>query len=169
MPQEPPRTRIILAALDLLRGSGLAGAGINQVVNESAAPIGSLYHYFPEGKYELVASALVEAERSVGESLTAIFSRPVSIRQKVRALFAVTGDHLKDSKFSKGCPVGAVTLDLDEKSEMLRSVCGRVFDSWSVHIAAGLGEVPEPERRSVAQWILATLEGRLFLQERMAI
>ena len=81
----------------------------------------------------------------------------------MRALFAVTGDHLKDSKYSRGCPVGAVTLDLDEDSEPLRGVCRKTFGSWVDNIAAGLHEVPKDERRPVAQWILATLEGALIL------
>lgn len=154
---------MVLAALDLLRGSGLSGAGINQVVDASQAPIGSLYHYFPDGKHELISAALAHAEGSVGQTLTTIFCKPVAIRQKIRALFSTTGKHLQASRFAKGCPVGAVTLDLDEKSEALRSVCRRVFDTWAGCIATGLYEVPITKRRSVALWILATLEGALVL------
>lgn len=154
---------MVLAALDLLRGSGLSGAGINQVVEAGRAPIGSLYHYFPRGKHELVEAALAEAERTVGRSFQAIFSGPRPIGEKVRALFRTTGSHLASARFAKGCPVGAVTLDLDHKSDALRSVCRRVFDIWAGVIAAGLEEVPATKRRSVAEWILATLEGALIL------
>jgi len=154
---------MVLAALDLLRGSGLSGAGINQVVESGRAPIGSLYHYFPRGKHALVEAALAEAERTVGRNFQAIFSGPLSIGEKVRMLFRATGSHLASARFAKGCPVGAVTLDLDHKSEALRSVCRRVFDTWAGIIAAGLDEVPAIKRRSVAEWILATLEGALIL------
>lgn len=154
---------MVLAALDLLRGSGLSGAGINQVVAAGRAPIGSLYHYFPGGKHELVEAALAEAEQSVGRSFQAIFSGPLPIGKKIRALFRATGDHLAAARFAKGCPVGAVTLDLDQKSAALRSVCRRVFHTWAGMIAAGLQEVPTTKRRFVAEWILATLEGALIL------
>jgi len=154
---------MVLAALDLLRGSGLSGAGINQVVEAGQAPIGSLYHYFPRGKHELVKAALTEAEQVVARSFQEIFSGPLPIGEKVRALFATTGRHLAETRFTKGCPVGAVTLDLDHKSEALRSVCRRVFDTWAGAIAAGLEEVPATKRHSVAAWILATLEGALIL------
>ena len=63
------KDRMVLATLELLRQSGLAGAGINNVVDASGAPKGSVYHYFPGGKRDLVASALVEAERRVGDGL----------------------------------------------------------------------------------------------------
>jgi AcrR family transcriptional regulator len=41
---------MVLATLDLLRRSGLSGAGINHVVAASRAPKGSVYHYFPRGR-----------------------------------------------------------------------------------------------------------------------
>ena len=154
---------MVSATLDLLRAGGLSSAGIHPVIAASKAPIGSLYHYFPGGKHELVAAALAEAEQAVGESFAAVFAGAAPIDEKVRVLFAVTGDHLKDSKYSRGCPVGAVTLDLNEDSEPLRGVCRKVFGSWVDEIAAGLHEVPKDERRPVAQWILATLEGALIL------
>jgi len=160
---ETPKGKMISAALDLLRRSGLAGAGINQIVDASQAPKGSVYHYFPGGKHELIATALSEAERSLGEGFTNIFGQSIPIGQKVRTLFSKTGARLEASEFTEGCPVGAVTLDLDADCSVLRPVCQRVFDTWVGCIAAGLAEVPEAERRPVAHLILATLEGALIL------
>ena len=170
MPREPlladastPKAKMILATLDLLRQSGLAGAGINHVVDASRAPKGSVYHYFPRGKHELVATALREAERTVGDGFTRVFGQSIPLGQKVRTLFTSTGATLDSNAFTKGCPVAAVTLDLTEDSEELRGVCQGVFDTWLKTIAAGLGEVGEAERRAVAQLILVTLEGALIL------
>jgi len=36
----------------------MAGTGIKDVVAHSGAPIGSLYHYFPQGKTQLVSESL---------------------------------------------------------------------------------------------------------------
>jgi TetR/AcrR family transcriptional regulator, lmrAB and yxaGH operons repressor len=52
------RQRMIEAAIDLMRGSGLSGAGINEIVRASGAPKGSVYHHFPAGKQQIVAEAL---------------------------------------------------------------------------------------------------------------
>jgi len=46
------------AAIRLLRTSGLSGAGINEIVRESGAPKGSVYHHFPDGKTQIAAEAL---------------------------------------------------------------------------------------------------------------
>lgn len=154
---------MIVAALDLLRNSGLAGAGLNQIVSASKAPKGSIYHFFPDGKYQLVAEALAQAERAVGDAMREIFARRMSTSQKVKVLFAETGDHLSESGYKRGCPIAAVTLDLDEASEELRSHCSRIFHTWVGAIADGLAEVPSKDRLQVAELILSTLEGALIL------
>ena len=161
--ETPPRTKLVVATLDLLRRAGLSGAGINQVVDASQAPKGSLYHYFPGGKQQLVIEALREAERTVGGNFSRIFGATARVAEKVRTLFAKTAAGLDANEYAKGCPVAAVTLDLDRRSEALREVCAAVFDHWTAVIADGLADVPRTERRVVAQLILATLEGGLVL------
>jgi TetR/AcrR family transcriptional repressor of lmrAB and yxaGH operons len=153
----------VVAALDLLRRGGLSEAGINQVVDASRAPKGSVYHYFPGGKQQLVIEALREAERTVGESFSTVFGVKARVADKVRTLFSRTAAGLEANEFAKGCPVAAVTLDLARESEALRAVCHEVFDRWLDAIAGGLDDVPRTERRGVAQLILATLEGGLVL------
>ena len=159
----PPRTKLVLATLDLLRQSGLSGAGINQVVEASRAPKGSLYHYFPGGKQQLVTEALREAERTVGGGFGQVFGATASVGDKVRRLFSRTAESLEANGFGKGCPVAAVTLDLDRESRSLGAVCDEVLQRWVEVISQGLDDLPPGERRAVAQLILATLEGGLIL------
>jgi TetR/AcrR family transcriptional repressor of lmrAB and yxaGH operons len=157
------KAKIIAATLDLLRAAGLAGAGINNIVAVSGAPKGSVYHFFPGGKHELVAAALRQAEGVVGDAFRTIFSGDAALPQKVLALFKITADRIEATGFAKGCPVAAVTLDIDDASEDLRAISDAVFTTWRQIIASGLSEVPAAERNNVAQLILATLEGALIL------
>jgi TetR/AcrR family transcriptional repressor of lmrAB and yxaGH operons len=162
------KAKLILGTLDLLRGSGLSGAGINSIVEASGAPKGSVYHFFPAGKHALVAAALREAEQVVGEGFRTIFSQAVPVSQKVRTLFHTTAGRIQASAFMKGCPVAAVTLDIDSASADLRTVCEAVFRTWRDIIASGLNEVPASERHDVAQLVLAALEGALILARAQA-
>ncbi len=159
----PPRMKLIVATLDLLRRSGLSGAGINQVVDASQAPKGSVYHYFPGGKEQLVTEALHEADRIIGRNLERTFQAPAPLGRKVHRLFTETAAWLEANKFMKGCPVAAVTLDLDENTRALRETCESILDRFVNLIAAGLENVPSRERRAVAQLIFATFEGGLVL------
>jgi TetR/AcrR family transcriptional repressor of lmrAB and yxaGH operons len=168
MEQPESKTRIIRATLDLLSQSGLSGVAINQVVAASSAPKGSLYHFFPGGKFELATVALEEAEQIEGQWFRGIFEQRGSIAGKVEFLFADAAKNFEASGFAKGCPVAAVTLDIDRDSERMRPICQKIFMTWQDIIAAGLHEVPEAERRETAELILATLEGALMLSRTEA-
>lgn len=133
------------------------------MIDASQAPKGSVYHYFPGGKRQLVIEALREAERTVGEHFANVFHGTARVAGKVRTLFTKTAAAFEANEFAKGCPIAAVTLDLDRESQALREVCREVFDRWVEVIAQGLDDVPQEERRSVALLILATLEGGLIL------
>jgi TetR/AcrR family transcriptional repressor of lmrAB and yxaGH operons len=162
------KAKMILATLDLLRSSGLSGAGLNSVVAASGAPKGSLYHFFPGGKHELVAAALRQAEVAIGDGFKAIFSGTMPLPHKVRSLFETTAERTAATGFTKGCPVAAVTLDLDDASEDLRPISDAVFAAWRQIIGSGLNEIPLGERDRVAQLILAALEGALILARAQA-
>src|SRR3954468_13661151 len=57
-PPKPPRERMILAAAKLFRTHGVTGAGMREIVERAQAPRGSLQHYFPGGKDQLVMEAI---------------------------------------------------------------------------------------------------------------
>jgi TetR/AcrR family transcriptional regulator, lmrAB and yxaGH operons repressor len=166
--QTDSKAKMVVATLDLLRGSGLSGAGINNIVAASGAPKGSVYHFFPGGKHELVAAALREAEQTIGDGFRRIFGQRSSISEKVRSLFEGTAERLAASNFLKGCPIAAVTLDIGSSSEDLRAICSSVFENWRKIIASGLDDVPPSRRSDVAQLILVSFEGALVLSRAHA-
>jgi TetR/AcrR family transcriptional repressor of lmrAB and yxaGH operons len=157
------KTRIIRATLDLLGQSGLSGLTIKQIAAASATSKRSVEHLFPGGKLELANVAIEEAEQGIGQWFREVFHQRKSIAGKVGALFADAANNVEASGFTKGCPVAAVTLDIDRDSEKLRAVCHAVFTIWQEIIAAGLSEIPKARRREIAELILATLEGALIL------
>src|SRR5580658_11099613 len=55
----PPRERMVRSAARLIRRKGVSGTGMREIVVEADAPRGSLQHYFPGGKEQIVAEALV--------------------------------------------------------------------------------------------------------------
>ena len=158
-----PRQRMVVAALDLLRESGLSGAGINSVIAASGAPKGSLYHYFPRGKAELVTTALRYAERDLVAGLRTAFAGDATVGAKIRAFFRAKAAGMRAKGFTQGCPVAAVTVDLDPAAAGVARVCAGIFDACRDAVAEGLHEVPARERRIVADTILATLEGAMIL------
>jgi AcrR family transcriptional regulator len=52
------RQPIVNAAVTLFRRQGYSATGLNDIVDESGAPKGSLYHYFPAGKASIAVAAV---------------------------------------------------------------------------------------------------------------
>ena len=63
------RDPIIDAAVTLFRRQGYAGTGLNEIVEMSGAPKGSLYYYFPDGKASIAVAAVEEAGKRAAATL----------------------------------------------------------------------------------------------------
>jgi TetR/AcrR family transcriptional repressor of lmrAB and yxaGH operons len=157
------KDKMTRAAIKLLRRSGLSGAGINQVIAESGAPKGSLYYYFPRGKSDLVEAALQSFGAAVRENFASVVSRNGSAQAKLQRLFESAAGRLQENRFSEGCAVAAVVLDLDEESTGFARTCREIFHGWQQAIAAGLTELDAKDRDRFAQFVIAALEGALIL------
>ncbi len=49
----PSRERIVAGAADMISRRGLSATSIREMAKHAKAPLGSTYHYFPEGKQQL--------------------------------------------------------------------------------------------------------------------
>ena len=63
------RTKLIDTAHRLLRSQGLRETGLNEIIQESGSPRGSIYHHFPGGKEQLFIEALQDAGEKVAENI----------------------------------------------------------------------------------------------------
>jgi AcrR family transcriptional regulator len=163
----PPRERMVRSAAQLIRRKGVSGTGMREIVTEADAPRGSLQHYFPGGKEELVSDALLwmgdVAARRTKRCLSELKSRTPS------ALLASIVDtwrrDLTNEEFSAGCPLVAAAADTAATSERLRQVLGRAFDGWLEPLSESLVDLGVPIDRSdnLAMVIIAALEGAIIL------
>jgi AcrR family transcriptional regulator len=158
-----PRDRLLRATEDMLREAGMSGTGIKDVVARSGAPIGSLYHYFPDGKTQLVAESLRIHADKVARLLERFFDGKRPPAAALRALFDTAADGFDRGGGNKGCAIGAVTLDLLPTDAEVRAVCREAFDDWAARIAAQLSFPDERSRRSLAVMVVAALEGAFVL------
>lgn len=113
MPPAPKhKDRIIDAAIRLFRQKGYSASGLNDIVADSAAPKGSVYHYFPEGKASIAAAAVETAGQRVVATLEEIASDQTSTGDILKAHAELLGTWLKQSDFRDGCPITTVLLEL---------------------------------------------------------
>jgi TetR/AcrR family transcriptional regulator, lmrAB and yxaGH operons repressor len=162
-----PRDRMVEAAVTGLRASGLAGAGVNQVIALSGAPKGSLYHYFPGGKLQLAREALERFGELRRQDIETVMNADGPVDQKIKRLFKRTAKAMDAEGFRLGCAVGGAVLDLDEDSADLAPVCTAMFDSWIGTVAAALQPLSPSRRRALARFVMTALQGAM-VQARAA-
>jgi AcrR family transcriptional regulator len=162
-----PRDRMVLSAAQLIRRQGVSGTGMRDVVAHAEAPRGSLQHYFPGGKEQLVNEAIEwsgrYAARQVGRYAEAL-DQPTP-----GGLFAAMAGQWREeftsSGFAAGCPLVAAAADTAAVSDGLRASVSRAFDGWQQPVAAALEDMGVPAARSasLAMLMISTLEGAIVL------
>src|ERR1700678_3271480 len=162
-----PRERMVRSAAQLIRRKGVAGTGLREIVTEADAPRGSLQHYFPGGKEEIVGDALLwmgdVAARRIRRSLSELESTTPSAL--LASIVETWRRDLSREKFSAGCPLVAAAADTAGTSQQLRQVLRRAFDGWLEPLSEALVELGVPSERSdnLAVVIIAALEGAIIL------
>ncbi len=161
-----PRDRMVRSATVLLARDGLRATGLRDVADHATAPRGSLRHYFPRGKDQLVDEAMtwmgavVHAElRSAGAGTT---GGPAAVGVLDRFV-DLWRDALTASDVAAGCSIAAVVHDSDDPALLARAE--DVFESWRRPFRdALLADGATPARADVlATATLAALEGAVVL------
>ncbi|MDT4912918.1 MAG: hypothetical protein QOC66_2046 [Pseudonocardiales bacterium] len=162
-----PRERIVFSAAQLIRRDGVTATGMRDVVEHAEAPRGSLQHYFPGGKEQLVNEAVDWAGRYASGRIgryVAGMRRPSPGRLFV-AMVAQWADDLAANDFQRGCPVAAATVDCADSVESTRLAAAAAFTSWRSPIAGALRDMGVPARKtaSVATLMVSALEGAILI------
>lgn len=153
------RERMIEATIALMRGSGLSGAGINEVIRVSGAPKGSVYHHFPDGKVQLAAEALGVYSGRVMLFIDQALAGKRLPRAKLKALFGALAKRVEAGRYQQSCAVGTVGLDLDAGLEHLRAALATAFSDWVALIARHFDLGDARRTKSFAGLVLTNIEG----------
>ncbi|GGE53648.1 TetR family transcriptional regulator [Halopseudomonas oceani] len=159
------REHLIQAAAKLFRQRGYAATGLNDILRESGAPKGSLYHYFPGGKEELGEAAVRWAGEQGRKTLAQIAEATPDTCALLRAYAERLAGWMAASDFRDGCPIATTMLETVPASSAVTAAGRAVFGEWCAVLAAALqrdGLDGEGARR-LAQAVIASLEGALLL------
>ncbi|MFJ6728871.1 TetR/AcrR family transcriptional regulator [Streptomyces sp. NPDC091281] len=158
---------MVFSAAQLLRRGGVAAAGMREVAAHARAPRGSLQHYFPGGKDQLVEEAVAWAGRYAGnrvDRFLAALPEPTPAGLFAEMVRQWTDEYAAEG-FAGGCPVAAATVDRAATTDTTRRAAADAFAAWTGAVAralTGMG-VPAERSASLALLMISTLEGALVV------
>jgi AcrR family transcriptional regulator len=164
-PSPAARERIVAGAADMISRRGLNATSIREMAKHARAPLGSTYHYFPEGKQQLAT----EAVRYTGEWVARRLRKELEAGPVagLRAFLGLWRKIVVDSDFRAGCPVLAVSIEeppTDETPAALAAAAD-VFDAWESLLADSLREhgAEREQAAQLATLVVAAVEGTVAM------
>jgi TetR/AcrR family transcriptional repressor of lmrAB and yxaGH operons len=159
------RQAVVRTAATLFRRQGYAATGTNQLVAESRAPKGSLYHYFPGGKEQIAEAAVTHSGSLVRMTLLDLLAVGPTPGEALRAYGELLVGWLERSDFRDGCPITTTLLELAPASEPVTAAGRAAFAGWVATLQQSLvatGAQPDRAAR-LAGLAVASLEGALVV------
>lgn len=155
------RERMVEGAIELLATKGVNGSSVNQVLEFTNTPRGSVYHHFPGGRNELLSAALSLAAQRHDDWVTEhAGASPESV---VAGFLAFWRRVLLDSGLQSGCPVLAVTVAAPDGE--LFEHAGHVFRASLTRLADLLKRtgLSAESAQDLATFLVAAAEGGVVL------
>ncbi|MEV5432654.1 TetR/AcrR family transcriptional regulator [Streptomyces sp. NPDC052701] len=162
-----PRERMVFSAAQLIRRDGVVATGMRDVAAHAEAPRGSLQHYFPGGKEQLVNEAVHWAGRYAAGRVARFLAGMAE--PTPGGLFAAMArqwvDEYEAAGFARGCPVAAATVDCAESTASTREASAAAFAAWSGAVEEALTGMGVPPERAgpLATLMISSLEGAILL------
>ena len=159
------RERFIQAAADLFREQGYHRTGINEIARRGGAPIGSLYHHFPEGKEQLAVAALLAAGATTSAEMRTVLAESTDAQSALASFITLLKFQLTESSFRRGCPIATVALEAAAENPRIQQACSEVYTSWISLLRAaliGFGFGADKAER-LSEILLCSVEGALVL------
>lgn len=157
------RTRMVRSAAALISTRGVSATSFSEVVSDSGAPRGSIYHHFPEGKKQLAEDAIRwTSDRVLAYQRTCPAVTPTGVLEWFIGMWRRV---VLTSGGSAGCVVAGVAIDTVADDADLLGVVRATFRSWIALLAEQLEATGIPASRAmpIALATVAGMEGALIL------
>ena len=157
------RGSMVRSAASLIRSRGVSATSLTDVLADSGAPRGSIYHHFPDGKAQLAEDAIRwTSERLLAHLRAGTPSGPSQVLERFIDVWRRT---VVASAGTAGCVVAGVAIDTVPEETRVMGVVRATFRSWAGVLAEQLEAAGVPSRRAgpIAMATLAGMEGALIL------
>jgi TetR/AcrR family transcriptional repressor of lmrAB and yxaGH operons len=162
------RAAMVRSAASLISTHGVNATSLSDVLTDSGAPRGSIYHHFPEGKRQLAQDAIAWTSGRVLAFQGAV--TPATAVEVLERFIGMWRQVVLDSSGAAGCVVAGVAIDTSapagsDDEPGLIDVVQETFRAWIALLTRQLRDtgMAEDEAASIAVATLAGMEGALIL------
>ena len=160
-----PRERIVYATVQSIRERGVSGTSLRDVVERAEAPRGSLQHYFPGGKDQLVGEALAWSGHYAAAAVARAEQAATRPSDLLAAMAAQWSEEFRARGFTRGCPLVAAAADVVAGGHESNAAVRSAFTTWITPLRDALRRlgIPAARARSLAVVSISSLEGAIVL------
>ncbi len=159
------REQILQTTCALLEKQGYHGTGLNEIIKESGSPKGSLYYYFPEGKEQIAAEAVLQSGSQTAARIRLGLNESSNAAKAVSDFILNIADHVERSGFGAGSPLTAVAMETATASTRINAACHEAYQMlksafYDKLIECGFSKTKADE---LATFIVSAIEGGIIL------
>lgn len=159
------RNNILKTTCDLLEKQGYHGTGLNEIIKESGAPKGSLYYYFPEGKEQITAEAVLQSGQATSSRIRSGLAATPDAAKAIYDFILLIAENVERSGFAAGSPLTAVAMETASQSERINLACreayGMLIDAFQEKLLdSGYSKAQAGE---LGTFVTASIEGGIIL------
>lgn len=168
MAQHSTRARMVQTGLELLQRQGYSETSWRTLVHEGGAPFGSIQHFFPGGKTQLVEEALVLFVEKLCSSFDEVLAHHQAPGPFFGAWLNFLAQEFEADRCALGCPIASVALDIVPRNQALTIACRTSFEEMIRHFEAGLRSLGVDDPGTWAMRTVVAVEGALIVGRAFA-
>jgi TetR/AcrR family transcriptional regulator, lmrAB and yxaGH operons repressor len=159
------REKILQTASELMEKQGYHGTGLNEIIQKSGAPKGSLYYYFPDGKEQLASEAILQAGKTVAERFRDRTTGEPNAAQAIRDFLYMIAQRMEETNFYTGSTMTMIAMETVVKSKRINQACQQgytmLIEAFKDKMLSGGMEATRAG--DMAEMIVAAVEGGIIL------
>jgi len=159
------REKILQTASELMEKQGYHGTGLNEIIQKSGSPKGSLYYYFPEGKEQLASEAILRAGKIVSERFRDKTADEPNPAQAIHDFLYMIAKRMEETKFYTGSTITMIAMETVAESKRINKACQEGYAMLISAFKEKLlsGGMEESKANDMAEMIIAAVEGGIIL------
>lgn len=159
------KSRIIDAACQLLEQQGFHATSINEIVDRSQSPKGSLYYYFPGGKDQIAAEAIKAAGKKTADRIRENLKDITDLAVGINDFIEMVAEQMEKTGYSAGSPLSVVAVETSTIDGPVNAACKTAYGEMMGAFAGVLSShgLEAEEGALAAEQIVLTIEGGILL------